>query len=686
MENHSELTEPTAERRKVLLVYPEYPSDTYWNFGHTMPIIGRKASMPPLGLVTVAAMLPDRYELKLVDMNIEPLTDEHLQWADVVFTSTMIVQSKSLSEVVERAKRIGLPVVAGGPHPTTSKDQPEMEGLTHLVLGEVEDLLNSFLTDFDNGCAQRVYETSAAPDVTRTPIPRFDLLNLDAYGTMAVQYSRGCPFLCEFCDIWKIYGRRPRMKTHEQFLKELDVLYELGWRGSLFVVDDNFIGNVRVVKDFIPHIKAWQEQHGYPFHMFTEASVNLAHHESLLSDMRDAGFNMVFLGIETPSAESLKETKKTQNMRDDLLTSVHRIQANGMEVSAGFIVGFDSDREDIFDRQIRFIDQAGIPMAMVGLLTALRGTDLYDRMQKEGRLLAESDGNNTHFFESNFKPKMPIAELVAGYKKILASIYDRTLKNYFNRCRTFLNRLGPSPHFVRTIRWSEIKIFFRAMVRIGGDKGGPEFFRFLIWSLANHPKRFAEAVRLGVMGYHFRLITQGALGLAHLREFLGEMEKKLATKYEEVRSSVGDDLEAFRAKLRGLYSLRKETLKTAGRHSRGLPRFYRAKGRAEITSFLRRVDEYSTLDIVQEWMLRLKEFIRSTEDDLHHRVTALKEGVEGFSQSLRQLNAEREEKIAEVKRRIALLPREFQLIGQVEYAKFTRRLDDLFAPKFVSGG
>ncbi|MBI2891339.1 MAG: B12-binding domain-containing radical SAM protein [Nitrospirae bacterium] len=672
--------------RNVLLVYPEYPKDTYWNFGHAMPIIGRKASMPPLGLITVAAMLPSQYRLKLVDMNIEALTDEHLAWADVVFTSTMVVQNRSFQEVVERAKAAGVPVVAGGPHPTTSHDTGEMEGVTHLVLGEAENVLGEFLSDFEQGRARASYRASSMPEVCTVPLPRFDLLRMEAYGTMCVQYSRGCPFMCEFCDIWQIYGRRPRVKEHGQLLRELDALYELGWRGAMFIVDDNFIGNVRLVKNLLPHLETWQRERGFPFRFFTEASVNLAHHEDLLDQMRDAGFNMVFLGIETPSLEGLKETKKSQNLREDLLGSVEKIQKHGLEVTAGFIVGFDSDAEDIFERQIRFIQQAGIPMAMVGILTALRGTELYERMKREGRLLCDSDGNNTHSFEPNFVPRMATAKLSEGYKRILATIYDRTLRNYYHRCRTLLDRLGPNPWFVRATRGAEVRTLFRALRRILTDTSRTEFLKFTLWSLWRHPRRFAEAVRLGVMGYHFRLITQGALGLSRLKDHLRGAEGALALRLAEAKAGIGEDLRSLGIKLRALYRDRRAALKEASKQVRALPAYYRAEGKGEIAAFSGRLETSLRADVIEHGLARLRESIRSTEEDLRTRWASLRESVGGVGQAWTEFKVERAEKLGQLKQRIKMFPRDVRLAGWAEYRGLMQRLDEMFALELAAGG
>src|SRR5262249_47543185 len=337
---------------KTLLVYPEFP-ETYWSFRHALSFEGKRSAFPPLGLLTVSAMLPEAWERRLVDLNIQRLKPSDIEWADLVFCSAMLVQKDSLRRVVELCKAAGKRVVIGGPYITTStEDIPQAD---HIFLGEAETTLPEFVRDLERGEAKRIYQAAERPALSATPIPDFHLADLRRYSAMSVQYSRGCPFQCEFCDIIEIYGRVPRTKGNEQMLAELNSLLELGWRGMVFIVDDNFIGNKRNVKRLLPDLASWSERHGYPFSFITEASVNLAEDEELLYGMRRAGFRRVFLGIETPVEATLKEAQKGQNLRGDLLSSVRKIQGHGMEVMAGFIVGFDNDPEDIFDRQIEFI-------------------------------------------------------------------------------------------------------------------------------------------------------------------------------------------------------------------------------------------------------------------------------------------------------------------------------------------
>lgn len=505
--------------KRVLLVYPEFPP-SFWGFRYAMKLIGRKSSMPPLGLLTVAGMFPeDGYELKLIDMNVTPLEDEHITWADLVLTSTMIVQQKSLREVIARCNRIGVPIVAGGPHPTSFHD--EIEGVDHFLLDEAEEIFPQFLEDFENGKAKKMYRSSKKPDVTKTPPPRFDLINLNAYGSMALQFSRGCPFDCEFCDITKLFGRAPRTKTNEQMLAEFDLLYDLGWRRPVFLVDDNFVGNKRDAMRMLPAIAGWQKEKGYPFSLYTEASVTLVEFEPLMDAMVDAGLTMVFLGIESPNPDTLKRSNKNQNTKKGvdnyLLHAVRTLQGKGIEVTGGFILGLDGDGPEVFDAQINFIQEAGIPIAMVGLLTALRGTNLYHRLEREGRLLGESTGNNLDII-LNFIPEMERQTLINGYKRILTTLYDPTLSNYFKRCWTLLKNLKPVKYSVRYVGKTEMLALVRSLWRQLFSKHGPAYLRFLLKTIFCYPRMFPEAVRLAIMGYHLRKHTEQTIAVSNFRK------------------------------------------------------------------------------------------------------------------------------------------------------------------------
>lgn len=489
---------------KALLVYPEFP-DTYWSFRHALTFEGKRAAFPPLGLLTVSSMLPDEWEVRLVDMNVETLWPADIEWADIVMLSAMIVQHESLEFVVDLCRKLGKKVVVGGPYVSTSPER--MPDADHIFIGEAETTLPEFINDFELGIARKVYKAESRPSLYDTPAPDFSLINMRHYSAMSVQYSRGCPFQCEFCDIIEIYGRVPRTKSNEQMLRELDDLKEAGWRGLVFIVDDNFIGNKKNVRQFMPDLVEWSRANKYPFSFITEASINLAEDDALLKSMEDAGFRRVFLGIETPVRESLKEAQKGQNTHRDLLESVQKIQSYGMEVMAGFIVGFDNDPEDIFDLQIQFIRESAIPLAMVGLLTALPDTQLWRRLEKEGRLLDVSTGNNTDC-TINFVPKMDINRLVEGYKFIMRSIYDP--REYYNRALDCISRFHNDrvePRKLNVV--NDLRALMRIIVKLGIRDGERRAFWNYIGSLLRHyPRDISHGLTLAAMGYHFRLITE----------------------------------------------------------------------------------------------------------------------------------------------------------------------------------
>ncbi|WP_319523946.1 B12-binding domain-containing radical SAM protein [uncultured Desulfosarcina sp.] len=512
--------------KNILLVYPEIPKNTYWSFEYSLRFIDRSAALPPLGLITIAALLPKRFDLKLVDMNIEPLKQSDLEWADAVFVSAMIIQKDSLADIVRMCRKAGAPVVAGGPYPTASHE--EIEGVDHFVLGEAEAVLPDFLADFENGIAGSVYRARQKPDITHSVVPRFDLLKMNRYGSMAIQYSRGCPFNCEFCDIWIMYGNKPRLKSAESMVREIDTLYRLGWRGSIFIVDDNFIGNkTRVKRELLPAIKKWEEENRFVFNFYTEASINMAADPELMEGMNAVGFDQVFVGIETPSKEGLSETGKSQNLKCDLLEAVRTIQRHGMEVTAGFILGFDSDTEDIFDRQIDFIQSAGIPKAMVGVLTALPGTKLYRRLEKDGRIIAGNlTGSNTHTMCTNVVTTMPPAKLRQGYKKVLGTLYDSNLKNYFARCETLLARLKGTDCRRRQLRLYEIRALLKSLAIQPFTPYGWQYLKFVARNLMRRPGLFSEAITHAVMGHHFYIITRETLKVDAVSSTLDDIYEK----------------------------------------------------------------------------------------------------------------------------------------------------------------
>jgi radical SAM superfamily enzyme YgiQ (UPF0313 family) len=488
---------------KVLLINPEYP-DTYWSFRHALPFEGKRSSFPPLGLLTVSALLPPSWERRLIDLNVQSLKSSAIEWADMVFVTAMLVQKASLREVVERCKALGKRVVLGGPYVTTTVES--LPDADHIFIGEAETTLPQFVEDLARGEPKRTYQATERPPLSATPLAHFQMANMKHYSAMCVQYSRGCPFSCEFCDIIEIYGRVPRTKSNQQMLAEFDTLFNLGWRGTVFIVDDNFIGNKKNVRQLLPELAAWQKAHGYPFSLLTESSVNLADDEPLLNSMRDAGFRCVFLGIETPIEASLKEAQKSQN-RGNLLESVEKIQSYGMEVMAGFIVGFDNDPEDIFQRQIDFIRQSAIPLAMVGLLNALPDTQLWRRLEREGRLLGEPSGNNTES-TFNFRTRMDPAILIQGYETIMRTIYSP--REFYQRALDSMRRTAQQfsePKHYKLI--SSVTSFMRVMLKLGVfDCERKEFWRFVTQTIFKHRNQLAESLRLAAMGYHFRKLSE----------------------------------------------------------------------------------------------------------------------------------------------------------------------------------
>jgi len=531
----------------ALLVYPEHPP-AYWGAKYALEMLGKKAVFPPLGLLTVAAMFPPEYDLRVVDMNVSPLEDADLEWADMVFTSTMIVQRVSLQTVIERCNRVGVPVVAGGPHPTTFHD--EITGVDHFVLDEAEEILPEFLRDLENGTAKAMYREPRKPDVTRTPVPRFDLIDLNAYHSMCVQFSRGCPFDCEFCDITKLYGRVPRTKTPEQMVNEFESLYGLGWRGPLFLVDDNFIGNKRDALKLLPVVAEWQKARSYPFPLFTEATVNLARMDELMDAMIEAGFNSVFLGIETPNPKALIKMKKPQNVNKQeehfLLNAVRKIQHKGMQVQGGFILGLDDDDEGVFDAQIDFIQEAGIPMAPIYMLGAVKGTNLYNRLKSENRLLdgpIEIDATAL-----NFKPEMNPKTLVEGYQRVTTTIYDPTLENYFTRCLTLFEHLKPVPHLQKPKSKNALFLDLMGVRRRLSSKQLPAYNKFIAKVSKDHPRMLPEAIRLAAMGYHFERVTRQQIPLREFKDFLAAELKG----FKEAASQQSQEVEETRNRRQAL--------------------------------------------------------------------------------------------------------------------------------------
>jgi len=489
---------------KILLVYPHYP-DTFWSFRYAMRFIGRKASFPPLGLLTVAAMLPAEWEKRLVDTNVSTLSDEELAWADYVFISAMTIQRASALEVIARCRRLGVKTVAGGPLFTAyHEDFPEVD---HLVLGEGELTLPRFLEELDNGEARHLYADERKTDLGKSPIPLWELVDVRNYAAMNIQYSRGCPFDCEFCDITVLFGRKPRTKQLPQLIAELESLYIRGWRGAVFVVDDNFIGDRgKLKREVLPAMIDWMEGKGYPFYFYTEASIDLADDDRLMELMVRAGFEEVFIGIETPHEGGNAESGKVQNSDRDLLASVKHIQRSGLQVHGGFIVGFDSDPPAIFDRQIRFIQESGIVTAMVGVLSAMKGTRLYQRLEREGRLLSESSGSNTAG-DLNFITRMEPKALIGGYRTILDTIY--TPKNYYQRVIRLLSEYRPLHPGKFHLQSGYVAALFKSILFLGIiGKERLHFWKLFFWSLARRPRLFPLAITYAVYGFHFRTVAE----------------------------------------------------------------------------------------------------------------------------------------------------------------------------------
>jgi radical SAM superfamily enzyme YgiQ (UPF0313 family) len=513
-------------KKKILMVYPEIPA-TYWSYKYALHFVGYKTLMPPLGLITVAALLPADYEVKLVDMNIRKLSRDDVIEADMVFISAMIVQKESFQRVVDLCNDCGTPVAAGGPYPTTS--HRSIHGVDYFILNEGEVTLPQFIRDLEEGHPKQIYLDETKPDITKTPPPRFELLDMASYATMSVQSSRGCPYNCEFCDIIEMFGRTPRYKLPEQLTNEMDRIYELGYRGPLFIVDDNFIGNKKMVRSLLKGIIAWQKERGHPFTIYTEASINLAHDESLIDLMVEAGFNMVFVGIETPIQETLALTQKQQNTKIDILDSVKKMQRKGLQVMGGFIVGFDNDPENIFDLQIEFIQKAGIPLAMIGTMVALPNTQLYRRLEREGRIIGDASGNNTHCMELNFIPKMPAATLLAGYKRVISTIY--TPKHYFARCLTLLNRIPNRKSSNGPIMPSDVKAFILSLIKQTFSSYGIHYLRLLASALVHNPKNFPLAVNLAVKGYHFFKMTTNIIKVDEITVYMNSLIHKLEEQF-----------------------------------------------------------------------------------------------------------------------------------------------------------
>ena len=491
---------------KILLVYPEYP-ETFWSYKYALKFIAKKASLPPLGLLTVAALLPDNWSKKLIDLSAgDRLTNEDINWADYIFIGAMSIQRASVKRLIARCKEFQATIVAGGPLFTASPQ--DFQTVDYLVLNEAEVTLPEFIKDWEKGQLKRVYTSQQKADLTQTPIPAWELIdNLKKYNSLCLQYSRGCPFNCDFCDVTLLFGHKIRTKSKEQLIAELERLYQLGWRDGIFIVDDNFISNRRkLCHDILPAMIDWNTQKGHSFSFGTQASINIADDEVMMDLMVKAGFSSVFIGIETPNQDSLEECHKDQNRNRNLIDSIHKIQRNGIQVTGGFIVGFDHDPPHIFEDMIRFIQHSGIVTAMVGLLNAPIGTKLYQRLVKEKRLLNAPTGSNTDF-TMNFVPKMNYQDLLQGYKKILQTIYSP--RYYYERVLLLIQNMNINQFKIKAnhFHWIYLSAFFKSIWHLGiREKGRQYYWKVFFWTLFNRPRFFPAAITYSITGFHFRKI------------------------------------------------------------------------------------------------------------------------------------------------------------------------------------
>lgn len=487
---------------RVLLAYPEFP-ETFWSFSHALWFVGKKAVSPPLGLLTVAAMLPEHWEKRLVDLNASPLREEDLAWADYVFISAMGIQRPGAEALVQRCHAAGKKIVAGGPLFTL--DRALFDEVDHFILNEAELTLPPFLADLAHGTAKRIYETADYADLASSPVPQWNLVNWKHYTTVSVQASRGCPFACDFCSVTAMLGRKPRGKSGLQMVVELNALRGAGWRGPVFFVDDNLIGRrAEVKRDLLPSLIQWQKTHG-PVPLLTQVSIDLADDAALIEQMCRAGFDTLFVGIETPDSQSLAECGKRQNRNRDVAADVHLLQRSGLEVQGGFIVGFDHDTPAIFQRQVEFVQQTGIATAMVGLLQAPAGTQLYHRLKAQNRLRGDFDGDNAGG-STNIIPAMGLETLLSGYEQLLKSLYSPG--PYYRRIRTFL-REYQLPRVRTPLEWNRIHAFARTLLHLGvmGQERW-EYWRLLAWTLLRRPTMFPTAVRLAICGHHYMHMCQ----------------------------------------------------------------------------------------------------------------------------------------------------------------------------------
>ncbi len=514
----------TLIRKSVLLVNPATPH-SYWGFQESAWFVGARAAHVPLPLITLAALLPREWDVRLVDMNVERLDDADIAAADVVLVTGMIVQKDSMKEVFARCRALGVPAVAGGPFVSSSPEAEELRDASALVIGEAEDpaLIASLTEDVSSGALRPVYRASGPPEMTASPVPRYDLLRRKAYCAMAVQVSRGCPHLCEFCNVRMLFGRRPRYKAPAQVAAELQAILDTGYRGNVFFVDDNFIGDVRAAKAVLRAVKDWQDRNGRPFLFYTEADIRLAEQEELVDLMVEAGFFAVFTGFESSSEEALKEVRKTQNLRIDAAAAVRRLRDRGLLVYGGFIVGFDADDEASFERTGAFIEDCRIDFAMTGVLIAIPGTPLEKRLKEEGRLLFSTVGDA--FGVTNIVPKrMSRLELLRGYRRLLERLYDP--RRFFARASAALAEWKPGRK--RRLALRELLAVPRSIVRQGIlSRYSPHYWRFMLHTLFTQPRKLARAFATAISGHHFFRYTRKVV-----MPELAEAERRLLASQE----------------------------------------------------------------------------------------------------------------------------------------------------------
>ncbi len=526
---------------RVLLIQPLFPK-SFWSFEKVLKLAGKKAVLPPLSLVTVAAILPQDWEFRLVDRNIEQVSEVNWEWAEVILVSGMIVQRQDILVLIREAERRQKPVAAGGPYATSFSQELKMAGANYLVLDEGEVTLPMFVEAVENGDATGTFRSTEKPDITQTPVPRFDLLDLDAYSEMSVQFSRGCPYRCEFCDIIVLYGRKPRTKTPQQMIVELERLYELGWRNSVFVVDDNFIGNKRNAKKLLQELVPWMEAHGFPFTFDTEASLDLAEDQELMNLMTNCNFGAVFLGIETPDEVSLAGSNKQQNLRSSMAEAVRKITANGLRVMAGFIIGFDAEKPGAGERIVRFVDEAAIPTAFFSMLQALPDTALWHRLKGEERL-RDSPVTVNQTTLMNFIPTRPMEEITREYIDAFWKVYEP--QRFMDRTYRHYRILGEAPCHKKPrkkrlskkkMAWHELKALVLILTLQGVVRKTRVAFWCNLWQMFRHnPGGVASYLNVCAQIEHFleyRRIVKEQITL-QLDSFLAEE----ATKKRNSKSS-----------------------------------------------------------------------------------------------------------------------------------------------------